>query len=93
MAEYKKSEITYLAKQICKINEKLFEAISAAEELTHNEDIKTILSDPGSSEFHELCTKVEKYANIYSPADTCLYGSELDDATEILKTVFAEVDW
>ena len=93
MAEYKKSEITYLAKRICKINEKLFEAISAAEELTHDENIKSILSDPNSSEFLNLCAKVNKYTNVYTAADTCLYGSELDDATEILKMVFAKVDW
>lgn len=89
----KHSEITYLAKQICKLNDKMLEAITAAEELSHNDYIKAILSDPGSPEFLELCEKVEKYTNVYSPADTNLYGADLDDASEMLRTIYAQVDY
>lgn len=81
-------EITSMAKEICKVNSKLLDAIMSAEQLSHDKDIHDLLLYPDSHEFQELQRKVSKYSDYDTAADTNLYGADLDEATAMLRAIF-----
>lgn len=83
-----KGEVTFLAKRICKINEVLHDACTLAEELCHNETLEEILSVKDETVLSELRQKVQKYADIESPANMAVNEYYLEKATEILSAVF-----
>lgn len=83
-----KGEITYLAKRICKINEVLHDACMLAEELCHNEVLHEILLEKNEVVLSELREKVLKYADTESPANMTVNEYYLEEATEILSSVF-----
>lgn len=83
-----KGEITFLAKRVCKINEVLHDACMLAEELCHNEVLHKILLEKDEAALAELREKVQKYADIESPANMTVNEYYLEEATEILSSVF-----
>lgn len=85
-----KSEITYLAKRICKINEELLYACMLAEELAHNETLLKILIQKDESVISELREKVLKYGNLDSPTNVTASEHYLEEATKVLSAVFYE---
>lgn len=83
-----KSELTVLAKRICKINDVLHDACMLAEELCHNEALREILSTKDKAALTELREKVQKYANTESPANMTENEYYLEKATQILSDIF-----
>ena len=64
----KKSEITYLAKRICKINEQLLNICLSAEELVQDETLRNIFFEKDEAVLRELQEKVLKYSDLEEPA-------------------------
>ena len=84
----KKSEITYLAKRICKINEQLLNICLSAEELVQDETLRNIFFEKDEAVLRELQEKVLKYSDLEEPTDVIACEYYLEEVHKILFSVF-----
>ena len=82
-------EITYMAKEVTKVNNKLMEAVFAACELDALDDLKDIVADMKSPVFQELCQQIAIYSHYESVAN--LNDPALDEALTTLSKIFSKV--
>lgn len=86
MSDFRKGDITKLAKRIGQINKVLADACSLAEELSSDQTLQSILND--SELLLELNSKVLKYSDLEFPADMREYSFCLEEASDILGKIF-----
>ena len=84
----KKSEITHLAKRICKINEQLMNMFLSAEDLVQDETLRNIFFEKDEAVLRELHEKVLKYSELEEPTDVIAYEYYLEEVHKILFSVF-----
>jgi len=94
MEKFTHGEITGLAKQICKTNSMLLDAIIECEDLSKNPRLKELLFKKNvyASEWDELVSKVKKYTRDLQGADARMYGADLDNATDIFTQVYEDIE-
>lgn len=91
---YTKGQLTEMAKKICKVNDALHTAIAWCEELSHDDEISELLNnkDNFKEEYELLVERIIKFTKRMDSADGRTFGSDIDDATDLLEIAYENIE-